>query len=100
MQVGSRVVCVDSSVRPEHLESKNKLFQQWVEKENKYRIRDFVFNDDIVTGVLLEEIVNDVVYQPLLKRVQEPAFALWRFRELEDDMVVEEVFEESNEYVY
>lgn len=95
MEVGSRVVCVDSSVRSEHIDNKIKLFQQWVEKDKHYTIREILNNDDIVDGVLLEEIVNDLVYQPLLNRVQEPAFAMWRFRELQEDEEMEIELEEE-----
>jgi hypothetical protein len=40
-----------------------------------------------VTGVLLEEVVNDPIPQELLGgRFQEPAFRVTRFQELHDDM--------------
>lgn len=54
-------------------------FQSWVKKGDEYTIREILDNDNIVTGVLLEEIHNTPLYFNLIKRVQEPAFATWRF---------------------
>ena len=101
MQVGSRVICIDSGIKADALLSVSEHFQQWVVKGNKYTVREIVDNDGIVDGVLLEEISNKPIAIKLLGgKIQEPAFALWRFRELQDDVVAEEVYEESNEYVY
>lgn len=88
MEVGKKCICVDDSVRPEFLNDKNKLFQVWVKKDSIYTVREILTNDGIVDGVLLEEIRNNAVYQPLLKRYQEVAFGAFRFRELEDDKVM------------
>ena len=84
----SRVVCIDDSVKPEFLKDKNILFQVWVKKDKTYTIREILSNDGIVDGVLLNEVRNNIVYQPLLKRYQESAFRMDRFRELEDDKVM------------
>jgi hypothetical protein len=59
----------------------------WLRKGVEYTIREVLDNDGIVTGVLLEEIINDPIAQPLLNgRMQEPAFRVTRFQELHEDM--------------
>lgn len=95
MDIGSKVVCIDDSVKPEFQQDRYKLFQVWVKKDKIYTIREFLENDGIVVGVLLEEIRNNKIYQPLLNRYQEVAFGLFRFREIEKPKVeyLEEVFE-------
>lgn len=101
MEIGSKVVCVDSSVEPQFVEQKNLFFQQWVVKDKIYTVREFLNNDDIVDGVLLEEVKNKMMYQPLLNRYQEAAFKVNRFRRLTPDEVymleLEEDFEEVDD---
>ncbi len=85
MRPGQKVVCVDDSVSsPELMWSIMLNFQQWVKKDVTYTIREILNNDDIVTGVLLKEVVNKPVYIKLLDKTQEPAFATFRFRELDE----------------
>lgn len=74
--VGDEVICIDDS-RPNGWTS--DVFPNWVLKDEKYVIRELLDNDDIVTGVLLVELKNPKVFQPLLGRHQESAFAIWRF---------------------
>jgi hypothetical protein len=63
------------------------VYSMWVDKGSEYTIREVLDNDGIVTGVLLEEIINDPIAQPLLNgRMQEPAFRVTRFQELHEDM--------------
>lgn len=57
-------------------------FQEWVQENAIYHVRHIYTNDDIVTGILLEEVLNVPVKIKLLKRFQEPAFGLFRFRRL------------------
>ena len=82
MKKGSHVVCIDDSIEPHKLEEISKDFQQWVTKGEHYIIREIYDNDDIVIGILLEEIHNKKLFMGIINRVQEPAFAMWRFREL------------------
>jgi hypothetical protein len=91
MRPGTRVVCVDDSMIPEIAEWQPKHCPNWVKKDQEYTIREFDDNDGIVDGVLLEEVVNPILYLPKWSRVIEPRFAAWRFRELEDDQVEETV---------
>ncbi len=93
MIVGQKVVCIDDSINPQHFISLTKNFQQWIVKDKVYTIREILHNDDIVTGILLKEIKNKEIYIKLIGRIQEPAFADWRFRELDE---FEEVKEEVN----
>lgn len=84
----TRLLCVDDSVKAEFARDKEILFQEWVVKGEKYTVREYLSNDGIVEGVLLEEIHNMPVFQPLLGRYQEAAFGVFRFREIEDDKVM------------
>lgn len=77
--VGDKILCVDSSVAPDKFMEITRDFQQWVSKNTEYTIREYVHNDGIVTGVLLEEVWNIPKYMRLINRTQEPAFGLFRF---------------------
>ena len=81
MRVGSKILCVDDAHRNEF---KGLAFKQWVTKGKTYTVRELVDNDDIVKGVLLEEVSNPQVYIPVLGRFQEPAFLMDRFRDVEE----------------
>jgi hypothetical protein len=98
MKVGSRVLCVNASIKADTFFGVIQNFKNWVEKDKIYTVREILDNDDIVPGILLEEISNPPVFIKLLGRTQEPAFAAFRFRELEDDKVkeLEEELEEVN----
>ncbi len=80
-----RVICINDTIEPEKLADIKKDFQQWVKQGKIYHVREFLDNDDIVDAYLLEEVRNRPVYFRLINRVQEPAFATWRFRELSDE---------------
>jgi hypothetical protein len=90
MKPGTRVVCVDDSMRPEVAEWQPKYCPNWVKLDAKYTIREFDDNDGIVDGVLLEEIRNPMVYLTKWNRFIEPRFAAWRFREMEESESTEE----------
>jgi hypothetical protein len=97
--IGDKVVCVDDSVKIEAVEELKRIIPNWVKKDQQYTIRDIKNNRGIVTGVLLEEIDNPVVFIQILGGFQEPAFAEWRFRKLKSDEIMVEVFEEVLEMV-
>ena len=80
--VGDRVLCIDDSTIPEIQELLDNHPIKWIEKDKEYTIRHIFDNDGIATGLLLEEIINPPFYIPLLGRVQEFAFAEFRFRKL------------------
>lgn len=73
---GVVVICIDDT-KPQQFDP--TMFPNWIQKGKKYRVRDILFNDNIVTGILLEELVNPQVPIKLIKRWQEGAFAEWRF---------------------
>lgn len=77
--VGDEVICIDDA-RPDGWSA--DVFPQWVVKDSKYIIREIVDNDDIVVGCLVRELRNPPIFQKLLGREQEPAFATWRFSKL------------------
>lgn len=78
IDIGDEVLCIDSSYKPENKSSVFKNFPIWI-TEKEYIVRDVLMNDDIVVGILLEGVNNPPIWIPLLKRMQEPAFAHWRF---------------------
>lgn len=84
MQVGQKVMCIDDSIKPELSEKISRDYLYWVEKDTKYTIREILNNDGIVTGILVEEIYNLLVPISLIGKMQEPAFASWRFAPLQE----------------
>lgn len=82
-EIGDKVICIDDSIAPEHFASVMKSFQYWPIKGKEYTIRDIFYNDEIVCGIVLKEMSNIPIFIPLLKRVQEPAFATRRFAKME-----------------
>ena len=87
MEVGSRVLCTDSSIKASEIFMVSMVYDMWVDKGREYTIREVLDNDGIVTGLLLKEVVNDPIPQELLGgRFQEPAFRVSRFQELHEDM--------------
>jgi len=99
LDIGDKVVCVDSSMKPEAVEELKRTVPNWVVQDEEYTIRGFHDNDGIAVGVLLEEITNPLCYIPLLGRFQEPAFAEWRFRKLASSESMVEVVSEVLEMV-
>ena len=87
-----KVRCIDDTINPEFIMETVKYFPQWVKKGEIYTVWDVLENDGIVTGYLLEELQNEMVYQPLLGREQESAFRATRF-----EVVSYEEEEESEE---
>jgi hypothetical protein len=88
--VGDEVICVNDS-RPEGWSS--EVFPQWVIEDSKYIISELLENDDIVVGCLVRELSNPPIFQKLLGRVQEPAFATWRFVKLRSAYEIKEEME-------
>lgn len=95
MKVGTKVICVDDSMKPEVAEWVTKHNINWVKKNEKYTIRLFDDNDNIVDGVLLNETTNNVLFLTKWNKSLEPRFATWRFRELEKNE--EELEKETDE---
>jgi hypothetical protein len=95
--VGSKVKCIDASIKAEELMFVTKAYRQWIQKDAEYTIRKIFDNDGIVTGCVLEEIVNGPIPQKLLGgKWQEPAFRLSRFVECEEaemEVSIEELME-------
>lgn len=83
----SRLVCVDDSIKFDQIVFVSEVYQQWVKKGEEYTVRQVLENDGIVTGVLLNEVVNEPIWQKLLGRYQEPAFRLNRFSEVDETVV-------------
>lgn len=96
-EIGDEVICIDDTLKFDLLFSIARDFKQWIKKGQKYTIRDILYNDGIVSGILLKERHNDPIYIPLIGRIQEPAFATWRFAKAEENEA--ENFEEFVEEV-
>lgn len=96
MTEGSKVVCVDDTIKAEFIFEASNLFQNWPTKGKTYTVRELLNNERIVDGILLEELVNKKVYQKLLGREQEPAFGLFRFAEIDEakETIEEEIYDE------
>lgn len=88
--VGDRVVCIDDSkpkdFKPHH-------FPNWVVQDETYHVRDILHNDDIVPGVLLREIINPMLFIPLINDIQEGAFRETRFSLLKSAQMIRETEE-------
>lgn len=82
-RVGDKVICIDDSISLEIREKVLRDYDNWVLKGEQYTVREVLFNDDIVTGILLEELHNFPIPIGLIKKFQEPAFAEWRFRKVQ-----------------
>lgn len=80
--IGDKVQCIDDMVAPDKVEITKHIYVNWVKKGEEYTIREVYDNDGIVPGVLLEEVHNFPVEIPLTGKIQEPAFATWRFRKI------------------
>lgn len=93
MRIGQKVVCIDDSIKPGKEEFVRNVYTAWVVKDETYIVRDIIHNDDIVTGVLLKELVNKPIYIHLVDDIQEPAFRMDRFRELDEFEETEELEE-------
>jgi hypothetical protein len=97
--IGDRVVCIDDSMQLHTVEELKKDVPNWVKKDEEYTVRAVLNNRDIVTGILLEEIDNPVLYFDKIGGFQEPAFAEWRFRKLKPSESMVEVVQEVLEMV-
>ncbi len=91
MKEGAKILCIDDGIKPEMMVTICNYYNNWVKKGNTYTVRQILQNDDIVHGVLLEEVRNEPIYIELIGRKQEPAFGMFRFREVEDNKMMESV---------
>lgn len=84
MKIGTKVICVDDSLKEGlNMEEFKKDFEQWVKKGKEYTIRSIDENDGLVVSVLLEEIKNPIRYFKTIGRFKESSFKIERFREIE-----------------
>ena len=88
-EVGTKVVCIDDSIKPGQESFVAKAYKNWVKIDTVYTIRGIFNNKDIVTGILLKEVVNGPIYIHLIDDWSEPMFATTRFRELSYDELEE-----------
>jgi hypothetical protein len=93
MEVGDEVICINAEIKVGKLGFVGHAYPNWIKERSTYTIREILPNDDIVPGILLEEVVNPPLYIHLLGREQEPAFAHFRFRKLENSELETEIEE-------
>lgn len=86
--VGDRVVCIDDTIKPHLISNTYLIYKNWVKKDKEYIIREILTNNDTgIIGILLVNVNNKPVFIQLINKVQEPSFAIWRFRKLLPDNV-------------
>ena len=78
MQVGSLVECVNGSFEPKQIE----LIPNRPKQGKIYTIREIKQYPNKKVGILLEEIVNELILKPDESGLFEPTFDIERFREL------------------
>jgi len=93
-----KVKCINDTINPEFIMETVKYYPNWVKKDEIYTVYDVLNNDNIVDGYLLEELQNEMVYQPLLGRSQEAAFSAARFEVISYEEEESEEFEHVFEY--
>ena len=76
---GDEVVCIDDSL-PVAKEINDKVFQQWIVKDEVYTIRS---NSGNQLSLLLKEVKNEPINQPSWGGFAEPRFASSRFIKLD-----------------
>ena len=91
MEIGSKVICVDDSIKEGlNMEEFHRDFIQWVKKGKEYTIRQIDDNDGLVVSVLLEEIKNPIRYFSSIRRFKESSFRIERFRDINENIAVVE----------
>ena len=95
LDIGDEVLCVNAFIKPENKVAVYKNFPVWIKQDEKYIVRDVFRNDDIVVGIVLQNRKNPPIWIPLLERMQEPAFAFWRFSKTRSAFQITEEEEEE-----
>ena len=95
--VGDTVLCIDDSIREDKLMFVGHAYPNWIKQGVEYTVREILPNDDIVPGILLEEVRNPEIFITLLGKYQEPAFRIDRFKKLEYNTL--ETVEEKEELI-
>jgi hypothetical protein len=99
MKPGDKVICINDKIDPEKSAEIRRDFEIWITRDKEYTIREILDNGGIVTGVLLDEVHNFPKFFKLINRMQEPAFAMWRFRKLKYNSQPAEALSEVEELI-
>lgn len=97
ISVNDRVICVDDSIKAGMLLFVGNSYPNWIKQGEEYTVREILPNDDIVPGILLEEVRNPEIFITLLGRMAEPMFRIDRFKKLEYNTL--ETVEEKEELI-
>jgi hypothetical protein len=89
MNVGSLVECINGSFEPKQIE----LIPNRPKQGKIYTVRGIKQYPNKSVGILLEEIVNELILKPDMEGLFEPTFNIERFREL-PEVNIEELIEE------
>jgi hypothetical protein len=82
MRIGQHVICIDDSILTGNEDFVRRAYRTWVKKDEEYIIREILDNKGIVSGILLEEVINPRIFIALINEIQEPAFRESRFKPL------------------
>ncbi|MBK0378337.1 hypothetical protein [Mucilaginibacter segetis] len=99
MRPGDKVICINDKIDADKSTEIRRDFEIWITKDKEYTIREILDNNGIVTGVLLDEVHNFPKFFKLIGRMQEPAFAIWRFRKLNYAAAPAEALTEEKELI-
>lgn len=88
---GDQVICIDDSMpsNPKALQHKN-----WIKKNNPYTVRALVTKNGSLVGLLLNEVINPKVFDPIAESEFEPGFAIWRFKKPDNLIEVNQLTDE------
>lgn len=102
-KIGDKILCINDSVDQDKFLEISRDFQRWVVKGQEYFVRDILFNNGIVTGLLLVDVYNIPIYIKLIDKIQEPAFGTFRFRKLRKNdseiFISESIKNEKHDFV-
>lgn len=100
MKPGTKLKCIDDSLKPEQIKWQKIICPNWIKKNAIYTVKTINNHDDIVEGILLEEIQNPISFNIFLNKDIEPHFATWRFAEELSPEPQEEINEFTNTLIY
>ncbi len=90
MNTGDKVICIND-IPP--LNSKALQHKHWIKKDETYTIRAIRKLSNNQVGILLEEIINPLVFDNITEVQYEPGYNINRFRSLDELDIIEQEME-------